>query len=316
MATTGQKWLIGCGIGCGGALLLLVVGLFAIGFVVNKTMEGFEQAEQSRDRIEQEIGPGSEYTPEPDGAIPPERMEVFLAVREATQDEREKLAESWEGLPLSIEEARKLDEQPLWDKLKNILSITRMGFGMAGVIGDFQKVRDAAMLEQEMGFGEYAYIYVIAYYSWLEHPVTDGPGRRAADAQADKGAAGTQPEKGPDLPAEIGADVGDLMGRDMAMEFYGGRVRELLIQVLENQRRVWSQATDDPEAAAWSERLQQQIDALKEGRLHVPWQDGLPESIEASLLPYRERLEATYVRAANPFELSRRDGEGFGFRIN
>jgi hypothetical protein len=303
MATTGQKWLIGCSIGCGGVLVLLVVGLLAIGFVVNKTMQGFEQAEQSRDQIEQELGPGSEFTPEPDGSIPPDRMEIFLAVREATQDEREKLAESWQGLPLSMEEARKLDEQPFWEKLKNVFSITRVGFGMAGVIGDFQKARDAALLERGMGFGEYAYIYVIAYYSWLEHSVTDGPGKRAATAQAEAGA-----------DAPVGPDVGDLMGRDMAMEFYGGRVRDLMIQVLENQQQVWSQASDDPEAARWSDRLQQQIEAMNEGRLHVPWQDELPESIEASLLPYRERLEATYVRAANPFELSR--GEEGGFSLN
>ena len=33
------------------------------------------------------------------------------------------------------------------------------------------------------------------------------------------------------------------------------------------------------------------------------WQSDLPEAFAVGLEPYRERLEATYSRAANPFEL-------------
>ena len=36
----------------------------------------------------------------------------------------------------------------------------------------------------------------------------------------------------------------------------------------------------------------------------LPWQDGLPEVLESSLKPFRDRLEASYGRITNMFEIS------------
>lgn len=329
MATTGQKWLIGCAVGCGGVMLLLVVGLLAVGFVVKQSVEDFQAAQQSREQLEEKVGKGTDFTPEPDGSIPSERMEVFLAVREATQDERTALVEAWREIPLDVRRARELEQQPMWDQLKQVFSITRSGFGLANDIGAFAEARNQELLDRGMGIGEYAYIYVIAYHSWLGHPVTDGPGQRtepdggsadaggadAREGDGSTGGGGPQEEIAPGVGPEFQHDVGTAVGQGMARELYGGEVRKLLIEVLKNQQRIWSQATDDPEAQRWVERLQAEIDAMKAQTLRVPWQDGLPEPIEASLEPYRERLEATYAPAANPFELNQEQQTGFNFNF-
>jgi hypothetical protein len=36
--------------------------------------------------------------------------------------------------------------------------------------GDYVTARNEALLAQEMGLGEYTWIYVVAYHSWLGHP--------------------------------------------------------------------------------------------------------------------------------------------------
>jgi hypothetical protein len=43
---------------------------------------------------------------------------------------------------------------------------------------------------------------------------------------------------------------------------------------------------------------------METDRYRIPWQDGLPEIIDLSLRPFRDRLEAGYSRLANLFELA------------
>jgi hypothetical protein len=292
MATTGQKWLIGCGVGCGGVLLLALLGIFAVVFTVRGTVQEMEGATDTRDQLEQQVGPPNAYTPSPDGSIPADRLEAFLAVREATQDERKAIAESWEGLPMSMEQAREIDNKPVWEQLKMAASMVWGGFGLAGELGGFAGARNEALLEQQMTLGEYSYIYVLAYYSWLDHPVTDGPGKRADPAK------------------EGEQDVGDIVGREVAREVYGKRVRKLLIEILEKQLAAVPQALGGEEAEVWRERLQAEIEALRENRMRTPWQEEMPAAIVASLEPYRERLEQSYEPTTNPFELARQNEQG------
>ena len=47
-----------------------------------------------------------------------------------------------------------------------------------------------------------------------------------------------------------------------------------------------------------------EVKALEADRYRLPWRDGVPAVIEASLKPYRERLEAGYSRMANLFEIA------------
>ncbi len=49
---------------------------------------------------------------------------------------------------------------------------------------------------------------------------------------------------------------------------------------------------------------------MTSGTESVPWKEGLPERMSATLEPFRERLEATYDPAVNQFELARNRRRG------
>ena len=82
MAGAGKKWFIGCGIGCG--LMVLILG--GVGtcsyFGVKKIQEQVEGMEENADAVRARFGDPADFVPELDGAIPADRMEAFLAVRD------------------------------------------------------------------------------------------------------------------------------------------------------------------------------------------------------------------------------------------
>jgi hypothetical protein len=46
-----------------------------------------------------------------------------------------------------------------------------------------------------------------------------------------------------------------------------------------------------------------ELTSLESDTDRVPWQDGLPDVLASGLEPYRNRLDGSYSRATNPFEL-------------
>ncbi len=51
-------------------------------------------------------------------------------------------------------------------------------------------------------------------------------------------------------------------------------------------------------------RLKNGSSAMEADRYRLPWQDGLPEVLEISLSPFRERLEASYSKMTNALEVA------------
>lgn len=267
------NWLLGCGVGCG-ALLLVFIALGVGGALfLRETVSGFEDAVEAGRTLDERFGRIEEYTPPPDGSIPPQRIQAFLAIRDFSEPQRERLAEAFNALPLSKDEARELEDKPLTEKLGSVFRITTSAMGLGARIGDFFAARNKAMLEQEMGFGEYTYIYVLAYQSWLKHPPLDGPGGDERD---------------------FGMGSRDLQRR--------------LLQMMRNQLEALSGLAE--ESADWKVSLQAEVEAMQSDRRRLPWQDGLPPPLQASLNPFRDRLEATYNPVANPFELTRNKKRG------
>lgn len=267
------NWLLGCGVGCG-ALLLVFVALGVGGALfVRETVSGFEDAVEAGQTLDERFGRIEEFTPPADGSIPAERMLAFLAIREFSMPQRDRIAEAFKALPLSEAEAKELDEKPWTEKLGSIFRITSSAMGLGARIGDFFAARNKAMLEEGMGFGEYSYIYVLAYNSWLKHPPLDGPG-------------------------EDDEDFG-----------MGNRDRQRrLLQMLRNQLDAVPGLAE--ESADWKSALQAEIEAMQSDRQRLPWQDRLPPPLQASLQPFRDRLEATYNPVSNPFELARNRKRG------
>ena len=77
--TTGQKWLTGCGIGCG-VLLLAGIGACVAGALFMKhTFRGIEKAAESHEELIGELGDVDEYAPPATGSPAADRLEIFVA---------------------------------------------------------------------------------------------------------------------------------------------------------------------------------------------------------------------------------------------
>ncbi len=82
MAGTGKKWFIGCGIGCGLMFIVLGGAGTCAYFGVKQFKDKADGLDESFEAVEAQFGDATDFVPRPDGVIPAERMETFLAIRD------------------------------------------------------------------------------------------------------------------------------------------------------------------------------------------------------------------------------------------
>ena len=281
MGSTAKNWLLGCGLSCLAVVVLVVALGIGFGVWMRGKMRGFEQAIDQQEQLEQRFGRDDAFVPWRDGAVPAERMESFLAVREATAPPRAKIAEFFALLPESRERQQELDDSSVVEKLRFAMRIGSAGFGLAENTAEFLRSRNTALEREGLGMGEYTYIYVTSYYAALGHSPAD------------------EQERGPAEERESGWQTQE--------------ARTTFLAQLRGLRESLGDAGDDD---AWAAALSAEIEALDSDSRRAPWQDGLPEAIRASIEPYRERLDATYTPATNPFELAHGEKRGMQIRID
>jgi hypothetical protein len=291
-----SAWITGCGIGCGVLLLIGILGVVGLTVFVGKSMRGFDEALATREQLDERFGPGDAFTPNADGAIPAERIEAFLRARERVAPLREELAEFFEMIENADEQARELEQASFWEKLSFTGSITRQAMVLPGSMGRFFGARNQALLDESMGFGEYTYIYVLTYYSWLGHSPAHGPDSVAVGVALD------------DDEAEV-PEVAELPTGRLPR-----RAHENLVGMLRNQLAALDGAAADALPEGFVDALAAEIEAMERDRDRLPWQNGLPEPIAASLEPFRDRLAASYDALANEFELLRNRKDGMSIR--
>jgi hypothetical protein len=273
MDKTWTKVLAGCGIGCL-FLVLLAVGVSWMGYRWAKdTAVAVEAAAEAQQQLAEEYGRVRDFVPAKDGRLPQDRLEVFLTVREESSAARTHLEEAILGL------ARRDQDSGVSGGLR----AARAGVSMPQNIMDFFRARNQALLDGGMGRGEYAWIYWLTYFAWLGHP--------AGDSELDDILADRSSESG---RVNVHIDGG------MEPERLTWRVRRDITAMLKN---LEEELAADPDGTALLEIVRAELALLAEDPARVPWEDGLPQEFAAGLDPYRDRLEASYSRAANPFEL-------------
>ena len=294
MKKTTRGWLMGCGIGCG-ALVLIVVGLVvASGFIFRDAIQNFEQADQSMETLAERFGPISEFRPDADGAIRPERIEAFLAARESVAAERQEMDRSLTALSADSEteggRSGRLPRLPT-----GVIGKTRAGVWLMHQLADFLRQRNEALMESEIGLGEYYYIYTLAYYDWLGKSPVDGPSFKLV------GERGYVFEEIENLPESA--------VREYRTDVTRRNLNRLFLPVLRNQLNDLDAAEDPGELEPWRALLEAEILRLETDANRIPWEDGLPDVIAASLEPFRERLERSYGVMCNALEagVARRD---------
>jgi hypothetical protein len=276
---TRKKWLIGCGIGCAVVLLLLILGGVGLFQFFKSTFIDFKHAGESQKNLFAQYGEVSEFAPPADGGIPAARLDAFLEVRGSLDDVRNELLASFRTLQ---ELDRKEEEEK---SFKMAWSAVKSGVGFGRLIGRFISTRNDALLSQEMGLGEYTYIYIVAYHSWLQHPMTLGFDSYDEDA--------------------------DIPGQAVPSD-YARRLHDDLLAMLRNQLGALDEAGDP---GGLRDSLEAEISLMEEERYRLPWQDGLPEAVIRSLELYRPLLEQSYSPFLGVLELAVDENEG-DFSIN
>lgn len=275
MAGAGKKWAIGCGCGC----LVIVVVMVAVGYggylMVQRAVEQAEEIGRAVDDVRERFGEVRDYCPEPSGAIAADRVEAFLAVREAMAERRAELESTLSTLASG--------EQGEIAGPADVLAMIKAGTSIIPAIMGFLSNQAEAMLAQEMGPGEYAYIYSLSYYSWLGKDPGDGP---PFQLQGDGVHSGTANE--------------ERVRRERDERLRRGVNRTFRVMVANQLEAARAQAV---EADPWLEQLEAEIGALTADPERLPWADGLPAPLASSLEPYRDRLEASYSPLCNPLEI-------------
>ena len=176
---------------------------------------------------------------------------------------------------------------------RKVLSALGSVKALVNPIGAYVATRNEALLEAEMGLGEYVYLYSLANYSLLGHSPEDGP---LITKDLPPGASESQGQRIMD-----GDD--STFSRDEVRRRY----RRYTGRILQRQLDGIQQAEQDD----WRATLATEIARFEAHPARVAWGDGLPPAIEASLLPYRSRLEATYSGDCNPFEIPLPDDQSW-----
>ena len=170
MAGAGKKWLIGCGVGCGVIILLNILLFVGAGIMFTRPMD--KAVDSQKDLIEA-TGKPQNYIPEP-GSLTPARLEIFLSVRSRLVPSCEKLESAVEGFQ-AMEEIGENDEDPsageIFQGLGQLMGSVK---GMVVELGKVLEIRNRALLEEGMGLGEYTWIYVLSYNSWLGYLPNEG----------------------------------------------------------------------------------------------------------------------------------------------
>ena len=272
MAGTGKKWLIGCGVGCASSVVLIV--LISVGGSLFM-MRPFDKAVQAQKDLTEIYGTRTEFVPLP-GGVTPDRMERFLTVRRAVMAS----CETFEGVTAKFDAMEDLDNQgeepEVGEVVKGVGGIMGAVFGMAGEMGKVTQIRNETLQANGMGLGEYTWIYILAYNSWLG---------KAPNTGLDHGDEGTMS----DSDVEV---IGQLMANHVTALQDAGR---------EAEARLWQAQID---------RLDRVALAIPFA------DGNLPGELVAVFKPFRGKLEANYCAYMAEFDLDTIQKKGLSYHTN
>jgi hypothetical protein len=163
VANSGKKWLIGCGVGCGAVILLGILLTVGGSFYM---MRPFKKAVNVQKELVAEFGERATYIP-PQQGITPDRLELFMSVRRVVMPMCAEFQELGDKFAAMDELENSGEDPSKGEVFEAVGKLTGGIFGMVGNMGRFIELRNQALLDGGMGLGEYVWIYVLVYNSWL-----------------------------------------------------------------------------------------------------------------------------------------------------
>ncbi|MCP3907456.1 MAG: hypothetical protein GY712_05500 [Oceanicoccus sp.] len=214
------------------------------------------------------------YIPSPDGAIPPQRVEKFIRVRQAVQTQ----CLDYQAVLTGVANLDKIESNQD-TTASEATSMGMEGFNSAFSAGPkmirFSNTRNQALVNEEMGMGEYLYIYLTVY------------GRQLASE--------------PDSPYS-----------GMEEAYLSPRAREEFIQILNNQLAALEASDRQTSQTKLADGLRKEIETLESGSQSSPWPDGPIGAARESLAPYQQELAELYCPGVVKIELLQKN-RGFRF---
>ena len=251
--------------GRGWRLLALATVLFFIAAGIYFVIIPVQESKRHEQTLIERFGWANRYTPSIDGSIPPQRVEAFIRVREAVQTN----CADYQGILddiVGLEALETDQDMSAGEKTSKGLDSFKSMFSAAPKMLEFMDARNTTLLTEEMGLGEYIYIYLAAY--------------------------GEQLAREPDSRYS-----------DMEDAYISPRTREEFVHMLGNQLGELESAGPETSQPGLLTELRSEIGALEDKSHPSPWPNGPGSKVRESLAPYQQRLAELYCSGIVKIEL-------------
>jgi len=248
-----------------GCLLIGLTTAFVIVSGFYFLTAGIRDAKQLEQTLIDRFGWAEDYTPPLDGSIDPQRIEAFIRVREAVQTD----CADYQAVLVSIRNLDKLETEggeSAPEAASTGLQGLKSALGAGPKMIEFSTNRNRSLIDEEMGLGEYLYIYLTVY--------------------------GTQLAK---------ESVSDFSNTEEA--YVSERARGEYRQILANQLLALEAGELESNHAELVADLREEIKALDDGSHTSPWPNGPVGKTRLSLAPYLQHLDNLYCSGIVKIEL-------------
>jgi hypothetical protein len=258
-----------------GCLFITLTIAFVVASAFYFLTAGIRDAKHIEQTLIDRFGWAEEYTPPHDGSINPQRIEAFIRVREAVQADCAEYQAVLESIK-SLDELESNQDKSASEAASTGLQGLKSAFGAGPKMVKFSTSRNRALLTEEMGLGEYLYIYLTSY------------GEQLAKESA-----------------------GDFSNTEDA--YISERARKEYAQILTNQLQALETSEADSNQLEVAADLRAEIEALTDGSHTSPWPEGPVGRSRTSLAPYLQDLDDLYCSGVVRIELLQKNR---GFQLD
>jgi hypothetical protein len=244
------------------SIFVLVAG----GYVLLAPVRQSKQLEQT---LIDQYGWANHYLPPIDGSIKPDRIEAFVRIREAMQPSCAVFQDILNKIS-TLESIEEDEEMPAGEKASKSISGFKSMISAAPKFLEFMDRRNTSLLAEEMGLGEYVYLYLSAY--------------------------------GEQLANEANSEYAE-----MSEAYVSQRIRDEYSRILGNLVTAAQANGSDASSEGLISDLQAEITALNNGSRSSPWPGGPPDRTHASLAPYQQQLAGLYCAGIVKIELMQKN---------
>ncbi|HKI83568.1 MAG TPA: hypothetical protein VKA63_04455 [Candidatus Krumholzibacteria bacterium] len=269
-----KKFMIGCGIVVGVILLISIVSSWIFVRSLKNQLPEIKPLKEREEQLVKLYGRLDDYTPPLNGRISPERMELYLQIRENQPHDTQLFVDALDEVS---EQEKEMHEATGLEKLKRGLKMAKSGMAVARVTMVYLSARDSLLLADEMSPGEYLYLTVIGAVCDLQW---SPPRCRNQDAVADSTSDHYK------FSGDYGS-FGDVYRRQLENALRDLRGRENL----------------DEDEQNFMAQLEGALEHGRIGDARVPFEGELPASLKESVEPYRDRLQATLPTCLSAWSL-------------